>query len=63
MKVSVIGVGYVGLVAGACLAELGNNVICVDNNIEKLDKSWYNAAIEIFLWNFDNSKERGNAWT
>ena len=38
MKVCVIGVGYVGLVAGACFAELGNNVICVDNNIEKLDK-------------------------
>ena len=38
MKVCVIGVGYVGLVAGACFAELGNNVICVDNNVEKLDK-------------------------
>ena len=38
MKVCVIGVGYVGLVAGACFAEIGNNVICVDNNVEKLDK-------------------------
>lgn len=38
MKVCVIGVGYVGLVAGACFAELGNDVICVDNNIEKLNK-------------------------
>ncbi len=38
MKISVIGTGYVGLVAGACLADMGNEVICVDNNIEKLEK-------------------------
>ena len=36
MKVCVIGTGYVGLVAGTCLAEMGNDVICVDNNQEKL---------------------------
>lgn len=36
MKIAVIGTGYVGLVAGTCLAEMGNNVICVDNNTEKL---------------------------
>ncbi len=36
MKVCVIGTGYVGLVAGTCLAEMGNDVICVDNNKEKL---------------------------
>lgn len=38
MKVCVIGTGYVGLVAGTCLAEMGNDVICVDNNLEKLEK-------------------------
>ena len=37
MKVCVIGTGYVGLVAGTCIAEMGNQVICVDNNIEKLN--------------------------
>lgn len=36
MKVCVIGTGYVGLVVGTCLAEMGNDVICVDNNEEKL---------------------------
>lgn len=38
MKVCVIGTGYVGLVAGTCLAEMGNDVICVDNDVEKLEK-------------------------
>ncbi len=36
MNISVIGTGYVGLVTGACFAELGNNVICADNNKEKV---------------------------
>ncbi len=37
MNIAVIGTGYVGLVAGACLADMGNNVICVDNDKEKIN--------------------------
>ena len=37
MKISVIGTGYVGLVAGACLAETGNDVICADVDQGKID--------------------------
>lgn len=36
MRVCVIGTGYVGLVTGACLAHIGHDVICIDNNAEKV---------------------------
>src|SRR5690606_39198235 len=36
MHVTVIGSGYVGLVAGACLAETGNDVVCVDKDERKI---------------------------
>ena len=37
MKITVIGSGYVGLVSGACLAELGNDVVCLDVDPRKID--------------------------
>ena len=38
MKLCMIGTGYVGLVSGACFADLGNDVICVDKDISKINK-------------------------
>ncbi len=37
MKITVVGTGYVGLVSGACLAEVGNDVLCFDVDREKVD--------------------------
>ncbi len=37
MNIAIVGTGYVGLVSGTCFAELGHNVICVDNNEEKIN--------------------------
>jgi UDPglucose 6-dehydrogenase len=38
MKITVIGTGYVGLVSGACLAEMGNDVLCIDVDADKVAK-------------------------
>ncbi len=42
MKITIVGAGYVGLVTAGCLAELGNQVMCVDNDAKKI--SHLNAA-------------------
>ena len=63
MNITVIGTGYVGLVAGACLADMGNQVICVDNNLDKLEKlkkelfrfmnpGWKN-SLNLMFWKAD----------
>ena len=36
MNIAVIGTGYVGLVTGACFAEFGINVVCVDSDAERV---------------------------
>ena len=38
MKVTIFGTGYVGLVTGACLAEMGNHVVCVDIDAGKVER-------------------------
>lgn len=38
MKIAIMGSGYVGLVTGTCFAELGHDVICVDNNRDKIQR-------------------------
>ncbi len=37
MKLCMIGTGYVGLVSGVCFSDLGNDVICVDNDKKKIE--------------------------
>ena len=37
MKLCMIGTGYVGLVSGVCFADLGNDVICVDKDLNKIN--------------------------
>ena len=38
MKLCVVGTGYVGLVAGTCFAESGNDVVCIDNVADKVER-------------------------
>ncbi len=38
MKITIYGAGYVGLVTGACLADVGNEVLCVDINEERVTR-------------------------
>ena len=38
MKLCMIGTGYVGLVSGVCFSDLGNDVICVDKDLNKINR-------------------------
>ncbi len=63
MKISIFGTGYVGLVTGACLAEIGHDVLCVDNDKGKI-KKLKNGGIpiyepgleEVVTTNFENGR-------
>ncbi len=57
MKVSVIGTGYVGLVTGTCLAETGNEVVCVDIDEAKVQKM-QNGVVPIYEPHLDVLFER-----
>ena len=57
MKISVIGTGYVGLVTGTCLAETGNEVVCVDIDKDKVDKM-RNGVVPIYEPHLDVLFER-----
>jgi UDPglucose 6-dehydrogenase len=56
-RIAVAGTGYVGLVSGACLADFGNTVICVDNNTSKVD-ALNNGVIPIFEPGLDDVVSR-----
>jgi len=57
MKIAVVGTGYVGLVTGTCLAETGNEVICVDIDAEKVQKM-KNGIVPIYEPHLDVLFER-----
>lgn len=60
MRITVVGSGYVGLVTGACFAESGVTVTCVDNNLEKI-RMLNEGAIPIYEPGLDNIVSRNTA--
>jgi UDPglucose 6-dehydrogenase len=57
IKIAVVGTGYVGIVTGTCLAETGNQVICIDIDADKVEKM-KNGIIPIYEPNLDTIFER-----
>ncbi|HAG53441.1 MAG TPA: UDP-glucose 6-dehydrogenase [Alphaproteobacteria bacterium] len=48
MKIAVVGTGYVGLVSGTCFASIGHEVVCIDNNKDKIDNLNNRGVIPIY---------------
>lgn len=63
LRIAIVGTGYVGLVSGACLADLGHDVICIDNDARKID-ALNNGRIPIYEPGLDElvsrNVKRGN---
>ena len=57
MKIAVIGTGYVGLVTGTCFAQMGNTVICVDVDEQKIS-DLNNGIVPIYEPGLDNILHR-----
>lgn len=61
MKITIVGVGYVGLVTAICLASKGHNIICIDNNKEKIDmlknckSPIFEPRVEEYMHRFQNN--------
>lgn len=60
MKIAMVGTGYVGLVSGACFSEFGWDVVCVDNNSEKISML-ENGQMPIYEPSLDDLVERNVA--
>ena len=60
MRISILGCGYVGLVTGACLAEMGHEILCTDNDISKID-TLNRGELPIYELNLDEIVARNGA--
>ena len=60
MRISILGCGYVGLVTGACLAEMGHEVVCTDNDASKIE-TLHRGELPIYELNLDEIVARNGA--